>query len=421
MIRILFVDDDAEVLAGLRRALNARQDRWEMRFVDGADAALAALDEAPADVIVSDLDMPGMHGGSLLAEVRRRAPDTARIILSGPPDPADLSAVLGLAHQFLSKPLEPDDLANAIDRAVWLRTELADGRIRAETSGVDVLPSRPGALTELLAVLESPDCEVRAIARRLETDVALTTKLLQLVNSAFFGPRSRITNLEQAIVQLGIPTIRSLILMDSVVRSFDGLGDPRVSHWIDGVSGHALDSARLARLLAPPRRRDDAFCAALLHECGQLVLAACRPELFALHLRLVEDEGASLLELERRAFGVTHAEAGGYLLSLWGLPLDVVKAALAHATAPASPPDVLDLGTLVQIAHTLVEAEGVPVCTLHGAAALDDRWLEQAGLLEAVMTWRSERDLVRAREAREAEAGAPGSLERHESAEAVPA
>jgi HD-like signal output (HDOD) protein/CheY-like chemotaxis protein len=393
MNRILFVDDEPRVLSGLRRMLRSRHGEWHMEFVESAAAALQAMEAEPVDVIVTDFRMPGINGGHLLSEVRRRYPDTARLILSGHTEEKDLTTVVSLAHQFLSKPCQSDELQAALERALRLRRELDGERIRAEVSEIGVLPSPPSALHDLVVVLESPDCDTRAIVRVLERDVALATKVLQVVNSSFFAPRARVTSLEAAVVRLGIYTIRSLILIEEIVKAVE-IRDGLARDWLEQLNRHSLEVARLARRLAEPDSRDDAFCAGLLHECGHLVFASCRPELFIAHLRLRELDGRSLIEMEREAFGVTHAQSGAYLLSLWGFPLEVVEAAAVHANPDLpSTSEPQTLAGIVQVAHLLVSSEDSNPCGAPEGPALDDHWLEEAGLLAEVWNWRAEKAL----------------------------
>lgn len=143
MNRVLFVDDEPRVLAGLRRMLRPRQGVWEMHFAEGVATALEIMDQELVDVIVSDFRMPGLDGGQLLAEVRRRHPDTARLILSGQTAERDMMRVVTIAHQFLAKPCEPDEVMTAVDRALRLRDELGGERLRAELACLSALPSPP--------------------------------------------------------------------------------------------------------------------------------------------------------------------------------------------------------------------------------------------------------------------------------------
>src|ERR1700690_3452566 len=115
--RILFVDDEQNVLSGLRNLLRKQRDHWEMLFVTSGAAALAEMEQAPVDVIVSDMRMPGMDGGTLLGHVKERHPSTVRIVLSGYAEREAVSRVMSVAHQFLSKPAEADAVRAVIERA----------------------------------------------------------------------------------------------------------------------------------------------------------------------------------------------------------------------------------------------------------------------------------------------------------------
>jgi HD-like signal output (HDOD) protein/CheY-like chemotaxis protein len=388
--RILFVDDEPRVLAGLRRMLRSRQPAWDMRFVEGAGDALRLMEQEPVDVVVSDFRMPGFDGGQLLAEVRRRYPDTARFVLSGHTAEEDLMRVVTIAHQFLTKPCERDEIVAAIERVLALRHELGTEAWRAEWSCVSALPSVPSAFRDLVEVLHGSDCDARTVADVLQRDMGLTAKVLQLVNSSFFALRARTTSLEAAVALLGIQTVRSLVLMDEVVGAF--LLPPEMSgDWLALLNAHALETAFLARRLAEPEARDDAFCGGLLHECGQLVLAICRPQMVAAHLGIREREARSLIAIESETFGVTHAQAGAYLLNLWGFPLEVIEATARHATGVSlDVPGRLGAVDAVRLAHALVEAERISLCGPPGTPGPSDVALRSAGVLDEVQAWRTQ-------------------------------
>ena len=120
-LSVLFVDDEPNVLDGLRRSLRGFRREWDMRFAPGGAAALAILGEAQADVVVSDMRMPGMNGDELLAEVRRRHPQTVRIVLTGECAREAMTRVTTLAHRVLTKPCDPDELRSAIQQAFALQ------------------------------------------------------------------------------------------------------------------------------------------------------------------------------------------------------------------------------------------------------------------------------------------------------------
>ena len=126
MIRVLFVDDEANILGGLQRMLRPLRHEWAMTFALGGPEALAALAGADFDVVVTDMRMPGMTGAQLLREVRRRHPRVARIVLSGQSDREHLQQLVDVPHEYLAKPCDADVLKAAVRRICRLNKEPAD-------------------------------------------------------------------------------------------------------------------------------------------------------------------------------------------------------------------------------------------------------------------------------------------------------
>ena len=125
MRRILFVDDEANVLEGLRDALRERRDEWDMVFAQSAEDALAALDATRFDVVVSDMQMPGVNGVDFLRHIREQHPEIVRIVLTGNGAYAESLRSAPFAHQFLAKPCSADELYAAVERTASLRARLA--------------------------------------------------------------------------------------------------------------------------------------------------------------------------------------------------------------------------------------------------------------------------------------------------------
>ena len=113
---ILFVDDEILVLQGLQRLLRSMRHEWEMDFVTSGAAALERMATKPVDVVVADMRMPGMNGAELLCEIMKRHPQTVRLILSGQADEELVMKCVGITHQYLSKPCEPEALKAAVNR-----------------------------------------------------------------------------------------------------------------------------------------------------------------------------------------------------------------------------------------------------------------------------------------------------------------
>lgn len=320
MNSILFVDDEQDILDGLRSVLRCERARWRMSFALGGEAALAALEAGTFDVIVTDMRMPGMDGLALLEAVRDRHPSVARVVLSGQADLPVVMSASAIAHQYLVKPCEPESLRAVVERALVLQAVLGDPQVRALVGGLGTLPSAPAAYRALSAALGDPDVEIRALAAIVEQDVGLSSRALQLANSAYLGLAQRVSSIEAALRCLGLNTVRHLSLSVEVFRSFGS------DAGLDALERHALLTARIARALAPGGAAGEAaFAAGLLHDAGKLVLLSRAPA-------AIEPArgGAARAAAERAALGADHAGIGAYLLGLWDLPHDVVEPVAFH-------------------------------------------------------------------------------------------
>ena len=335
---LLFVDDEPNILQGLQRMLREYRNEWTMNFAPNGLEALQILSKSNGqDVVVSDMRMPGMDGVQLLTEVKRRYPQAVRIVLSGHSEREAILKSVQVAHQFLSKPCDATILKSTIGRTLALRKLLSETTLMRIVSQVDTLPSLPMLYLQLTEELQSPNATVKSIGKIIAKDPGMTAKVLQMVNSSFFGIPRHIENPEQAVSLLGIDTIRALVLTVEVFSKFDQSKIPGLS--LESLWEHCLEVGFIAKVLAKSQNldshaRDYAFMAGLLHDIGKLLLAQYFKSDYN-KLTIVQPESpAPLHTAEYNAFGISHAEIGAYLLGLWGLP-DTLVEAVAYHHAPA--------------------------------------------------------------------------------------
>jgi HD-like signal output (HDOD) protein len=341
MKRVLFVDDEPQILDGLRNILRKQRKHWDMVFAVGGQAALDELDRKPFDVVVSDMRMPGIDGVTLLHKVKEKYPAAVRIILSGHAEREAIVSALPVVHQFLSKPCDAETLRSVVERACSLQTLLQNDILRNVIGKVESLPSVPRTYWDITQAAAKADICVADIAKIVERDPALTAKVLQLVNSSYFGSAERQTSVQQALTHLGIDLIRALALTADV---FVSVVDPAVAGFsLDELQQHSMLTARIARrLLSDQKRAAEAFTAAILHNIGKIVLAIGLPGHFAEVMAISAETGRPNHIVEQEVLGLTHAEVGAYLLGLWGLPLSIVEAvAYHHCPELISPTDTL--------------------------------------------------------------------------------
>src|SRR3974390_1027336 len=204
---LLFVDDEAMVLNGLRRSLHGMRQSWEMKFVDNGPAALEILAKEPFDAVISDMRMPVMDGAELLDQVKERYPDVVRLILSGQSSREAVYRSISPAHQFLSKPCDPQELVGRLSQAFAMRDLLANQALKTVISRLRAIPSLPTLYDELTAALRSGNPSLAQIAKIISRDVGMAAKILQLANSAFVGASGRVRSLVQALSLIGTETV----------------------------------------------------------------------------------------------------------------------------------------------------------------------------------------------------------------------
>ena len=327
-----------------------------MQFASSGAEALQILADRPADVVVTDIRMPGMDGAELLTQVMYRHPEAVRIVLSGHADQAETLKTVTIAHQYLSKPCETETLKRTLRRAFSLRDLLADTALQAVVSRVTTLPSVPAVYRELTAALENPNCSARDAAKIIEQDTGMTAKLLQLVNSAFFGVRTSISTPVDAVMYLGLDTVKALALSVGVFSQFNTARVPRFS--IAALTAHSTAAGGRAHQVMISRKAsaeaaNHALVGGLLHDVGKLVLVTTLPGRYDEAIGLAVERKITMWEAERSVFGCTHAEVGGYLLWLWGLPEPVIEAVAFHHQPARHPSDQLAPLDAVHLADVL--------------------------------------------------------------------
>ena len=373
-LHVLFVDDEREILDAFsaRVRLDRAAEVTCATAID-ANAALAALSARPADVVVTDMRMPGMDGAALLGEVRRRWPDTIRIVLSGHMDRTTMSRALPVAHLVLSKPCAYEELKPHLERARSVRGQIRETTIGRAFARIDALPTAPDIYLALSDAMTDPRASVARIATIVDKDPAITAKVLQLANSAcFFLPR-RVVTTSDALHLIGLDLLRKLVLSAEVFQVF---GRHRLPPGLDvaAMQRHAFVVANLAGSLRPGDDHASAVTAGLLHDVGTLALAAALPDAMAELLRGPPATPDVMLAAERARLGCTHADAGAFLLELWGLPLDIIHAVGAHEDNLRGRLSRIDLPTAVGLANRVAEL----TAAVHGSATDTREALAQA-------------------------------------------
>lgn len=386
MKNIVFVDDEPELLDGLRVRLRKHRHDWDMQFLLSGDEAIRLFEQRPIDLLVSDVRMPGMDGGQLLTHVKERWPTTMRIIVSGYSDPVQAVRLTSLAHQYVAKPCDEHQLENIIERCFNLKQLLAQDSLRKVVGRIGQLPAMPKTYGRLQAALAQPNVTAAAVADIVTSDPAIASKVLQITNSAFFRLRKPMVRIKDAVTYLGFATIRNLVLSAEIFAEWK---IPEILQRIvepDQLQEHAQHAAAACKALASSRASpDDAWLAGLLHDIGYWILVQEAPQELAQALELARAESLPLSECERHTVGASHAEIGAYLLGLWGLPYPIVEAVAMHHSPREVAQRGYDLLAALTIAHAFFEPPRAhAVEPGEPAAAVDATYLDS---LNAPFDW----------------------------------
>ncbi len=333
MRRILFVDDDPKEIKRLRKRLRSIRHEWEIESAVSGKEALSFMAKSHFDVVVSNMHMQKMDGVELQDTVMERYPGTVRIILSEDSDKEKSLQSVKSTHQFLKKPCDADTVKYTIERACKLQDLLRNETLIKTVTGIRKLPSPPRLYSLIMQEMRSPDASLKKVGDIISQDIAMTAKILQLINSAYFGLPRRITDPQQATIFLGIDTLKALVLTFHVFSEFSE--DAELCEFsLADMLKHSIMVGRLAKEIAKVELDDtkileEIYIAGILHDIGKLILLKL-PEQYREVMKCIKSTGFSFVEAEYNVMKTSHAELGAYLLALWGIPDNIVETVAFH-------------------------------------------------------------------------------------------
>ncbi|MBK1674184.1 phosphohydrolase [Ectothiorhodospira shaposhnikovii] len=183
------------------------------------------------------------------------------------------------------------------------------------------LGTLPNVYHQVEAAVNDPSSSFDAMSRAIESDTALTAKLLRIANSSLYNFPGQIANIDRAISIIGTQQLRDLVLAATIIRYFNHL--PVAGVDMDSFWRHSIVTALLARNLASARRETNVerfYVAALLHDIGRLLMYIHLTDQSAKILSLRDQRQCLLFQAEQEILGVDHAQLGGDLLAAWRLP-----------------------------------------------------------------------------------------------------
>ncbi|MFK7966872.1 MAG: HDOD domain-containing protein [Burkholderiaceae bacterium] len=364
MIRIVFVDDEPNVLKGLMDALRRQRRSWEMTFFESGSQALNFLSQNSADIIVSDMRMPQMDGGELLEAVRQLHPHMTRIVLSGHSERDQLLRASAVAHQYLSKPCNGQALRDALAGIARAREQFSNRGVHEMVGRLDALTSVGALQQEMMQFTAGGSSIHEALAILLAKESDLEARVVELACQAFPELDLGVQSNTKVLDALGFERVHGISLAASMVadliqcNAFEKFGHAR---WIK----HSLRCARIAEeLIFEPDQKAAGFSAGLLHNIGEVVHSLIEPEVYVEIGNAIASDASDPCEVETNALGFHHGQTGGFLLDSWGLKPEIAQVALHHheteptlSSALKGQERLLSMTKAIQLADRLADCD----------------------------------------------------------------
>jgi HD-like signal output (HDOD) protein len=382
---VLLAGSNASVFSQLRDLpAAAGGSHWDIRFQDDPERVLAGLAHESVDAIVIDNALLGMTSGAFLAKARALHGNRALLLVC---DSAQTVSSFRHVADVIRLPPGCDgkQLLAMVDRAHNLAATLADEKVRTTVGDIDRLPTLPQTYQALNLAASNPDTGIADLALIIQSDPVMTIKILQLVNSAFFGRVQKTSSITHAVSFLGLELLKSLVLTAHISGAIEATKLRGFS--LEHFQKYSIRIARLAQAFVVDRTlADEAFTAGIVHDIGKMVFAIQKPVQFEQIIAEVTETGVAEYVLEKKVLGVAHAEAGACLLSAWGMPWPIIECVAFHHRPSAVATDAGGCEILAAV-HAADALIGI-ICCGEPEDRLDFAFLERVGLIGELPRWR---------------------------------
>jgi HD-like signal output (HDOD) protein len=333
MRRILFVEPREDLRKIYNAVLKPQNHDWTLEFAPDAAQAVAQNEQNAFDVVVTSERLPGESGSDLLAQLKEVSPATIRFLLIDPLEKDHFKSLVGPAQQILVSPFDPLFFVAQLDKALALRELIQNPTLLGLLGDGSTLPPLPRVFGQLTAKLHDPQSTLKDVASVISQDVVISSKVLQIVNSALYNLSTPTQNIAHAVSLLGIATVSSLVFSLGVYETFKGSSVD--ASFFEELNQHSIQCANLvSRILYHKNASrvliDRAMLCCFAHDLGKIVLSKYAPDHWAAIVSDLKNTTQTDAEIERSILDVSHAEIAAYLLAVWGFSNDQVAAVAFH-------------------------------------------------------------------------------------------
>ncbi len=251
---------------------------------------------------------------------------------------------------------------------------------------IDSMPSLSITVAKILEVTKNPGVTAKELNKVISLDPVLVGKVLKLVNSAYYGLSNKVTSLVNALIMLGINTIKNLALSTAVLGNMKKSSQFKSLN-VDGFWRHSIGTGVASRLIAKrigiqPNLIEEYFIGGLLHDIGKIPLNEIFEESYVKAIRLADFNKVQLLEVEKEVIGITHTEVGKMIAEKWRLSEETFACILYHHNHDDVAERNYKLVTTISIANSYCNLNQIGFSGDRYSKKIDNYILESVGLTE---------------------------------------
>ncbi len=329
---VILLDNELDTAQELNKILSRSGHAWDLCHLTEVEAARQMFSDRTVDLIIARSSVPHAASDSFWEGIVVNSPHTVRIGIASRFQEKNAAESFKFTHQYLAEAVGVDRIIEIVDYITYLQNLLANIRLESELGGLLSLQALPDAYIAIIKELQSSEPSLKRISSLIQQDMAMTARVLQLVNSAFFSLPNRVTKIEQAVSLLGISTIKNMLMSMQLFSVFEG--GPVPKRHAEKVWEHSVKVAGLAREIAAREQLskeglETIMLSGMLHDLGQLILFKL-PEYREALVKQRREGYENELAAEMELYSCSHAETGAYLLGIWGLDREVVDVVMHH-------------------------------------------------------------------------------------------
>ncbi|KAB2838443.1 MAG: HDOD domain-containing protein, partial [Melioribacteraceae bacterium] len=361
--KVLVVSDDEKLLADIREVEESVKQNSSFYFSTTEDEAKRLLGSEEFAVVCIEFSTSKINGLEFLSLIKDKYPKTFRVLFTDPSKRERAVYSTSDVHRFINKPLRDQEFVKSIEHFQSLSKYDLDSKTISAILGIGTIPTIPEVYLRLEREINKPEVSIHRIADIISNDPLAAAKVMHIVYSSFYNISKSIVNLVHAINFLGLDIIKSLVLYIKVFILKNQ--PPEIQNYLKKVRDHSIDVAKVSKAIMNLECKDrnlidSAYIAGLLHDIGKIIMVQSSDK--SKRMAFVSEHASdNQLEKEIEKFGVSHVNAGAYLLSSWSFPTELILSVADHHNHEIIRDGELGLNQIVYIANALVNANDLCV------------------------------------------------------------